>query len=164
MTRKYALDANVLINFHRNFYPFDIAPAFWRQLIEKGNFKVILLDKIKNEIYSNEDQLSEWLKTNEVSFATKKSGDANILPNYTKILASIMDNQQYKESAKSEFASVADSWLCALALTYDHVIVTQETYEPHIKRRVKIPNVCNEFNITYINLQQFVREIGIRFD
>jgi hypothetical protein len=47
MTKKYALDANILINFHRSYYPFDIAPSFWRQLAEKSKQKVVLLDKIK---------------------------------------------------------------------------------------------------------------------
>ena len=31
-----------------------------------------------------------------------------------------------------------------------------------IKRRIKIPNVCREFGIEYIDLLQFMREIGIR--
>ncbi|HHX50557.1 MAG TPA: DUF4411 family protein [Clostridia bacterium] len=41
------------------------------------------------------------------------------------------------ESAKNEFADIADSWLCALAMTYNYVIVTQETYKPDIKKRLK---------------------------
>jgi len=49
-------------------------------------------------------------------------------------------------------------------LTYEYIVVTQEKYEPNIKKQVKIPNVCEAFNIKYINLLQFMREIGIRFD
>ncbi len=33
-----------------------------------------------------------------------------------EIINSVNDNAQYKQSAKDEFASVADSWLCAYAL------------------------------------------------
>lgn len=43
-----------------------------------------------------------------------------------------------------------------------YVIVTQEKYEPGIKNRVKIPNVCKKFNVIYIDLLKFIREIGIR--
>ncbi|NLC38872.1 MAG: DUF4411 family protein, partial [Clostridia bacterium] len=46
----------------------------------------------------------------------------------------------------------------------NYVIVTQETYQPEIKRRVKIPNICKEFNIHYIDMLRFIRDIGIRFD
>jgi len=80
------------------------------------------------------------------------------------MISSIKSNSQYFESAKSEFASVADSWLCAHAMTYDYVIVTEETYEAFSRKKVKIPNVCREFDIKFINLLQFMREIGIRFN
>lgn len=164
MDNKYALDANILISSNRSLYPFDIAPSFWNQLKEKGDNKIVLVDKIRDEIYRNDDQLSQWLKTSEDSFILKDSGDENIFLNYSQIITFIQSSRQYTEVAKAEFASVADSWLCAHALTYGYIIVTQETYDPNIKNRVKIPNICQKFNITYIDLLQFMREIGIRFD
>ena len=164
MNKKYALDANILISCNRSYYPFDIAPSFWNQLKEKGCNKVVLIDKIREEIYGNEDELSHWLQTAESYFIIRSSSDGNILSNYSKIINFIQSSEQYKQSAKDEFASVADSWLCAHALTYEYIVVTQEKYEPNIKKQVKIPNVCEAFNIKYINLLQFMREIGIRFD
>lgn len=71
------------------------------------------------------------------------------------------ESDRYTPLAKEEFASVADSWLCAYALTYDEIIVTEEIYDADIKKRVKIPNVCEEFGIRCINLLQFIRKIGI---
>lgn len=164
MNKKYALDANILISCNRSYYPFDIAPSFWNQLKEKGRNKVVLIDKIRDEIYENEDELSNWLETAEKYFIIRASSDENILSNYTRIINFIQSSEQYKASAKAEFASVADSWLCAHALAYGYIIVTQEKYEPNIKKQVKKPNVCEAFNIKYINLLQFMREIGIRFD
>lgn len=67
-------------------------------------------------------------------------------------------------TAKNEFASVADSWLCAYGMTYEDIIVTEEKYEPNIKIKVKIPNVCREFDIDFIRLLEFIRELKIRFD
>ena len=72
------------------------------------------------------------------------------------------DNEIYKQSAKDEFASIADSWICSYALAHDATIVTLETYQLGVKNRVKIPNVCREFDIRYIDMLQFMREIGIR--
>lgn len=82
---------------------------------------------------------------------------------YSKIITSIKANNQYKESAKADFAGSVDSWLCAHALVYSYVIATQEVYEPKVKKIVKIPNVFVEFDIPQIKLLQFVRELGIRF-
>ncbi len=89
MDRKYAIDSNILISSSRNFYSFEIAPSFWRQIIEKGHNKIIIVDKIRDEICRNEDELSQWLKTNESLFIIKNSGDNNILENYAKISTSV---------------------------------------------------------------------------
>lgn len=78
------------------------------------------------------------------------------------IINSTNANEQYTPSAKKEFASSADSWLCAYGLAFGDTIVTLEKYEADIKKRVKIPNICREFGIKYIDLLQFMREIGIR--
>ncbi len=51
MGRKYAIDANIFISASRLYYPFDVAPAFWKQLLEKGADKVILIDRICDEIF-----------------------------------------------------------------------------------------------------------------
>ncbi len=112
MNRKYAIDANILIGPSRGLYSFDIAPGFWNELVEKGCDKIILVDKIRDEIYRNEDQLSWWLKSTESSFIVKDSGVKNIISSYRKIMVSVQSNKQYKESAKAQFASSADSWLC----------------------------------------------------
>jgi hypothetical protein len=166
MDRKYALDANILISCNRRNYPFDIAPSFWIQLSEKGSDRIILIDKIQEEIYRSEDELTKWLKGVQASnpFFVATSKDIEIIYNYSKIISSVKSNNQYFESAKSEFASVGDSWLCAHAMTYDYVIVTEETFEASIRKKIKIPNVCKEFDIKYINLLQFMRELGIRFN
>lgn len=86
MTRKYAVDSNIFITASRKYYPFDIAPGFWKQLIEKGNSSIILIDKIKHEIYRNEDDLSIWLKNNEKSFSVKDSEDLKVIKNYKEII------------------------------------------------------------------------------
>ena len=85
-----------------------------------------------------------------------------MIKSYRTIISSVNDNEQYTPSAKREFASSADSWLCAHGLAFGKTIVTLETYSAGIKNRVKIPNVCRDFGIDYIDLLRFMREIGIR--
>src|SRR5690606_19510790 len=162
--RIYALDTSALISFHRSYFPFDIAPAFWRQLSQKSPGRVVLLDKEREEIDVNDDELSAWLQENDHCFIMMTAGDEKIVDAYRKIMSSVQANTQYKESAKRKFAAVADSWLCALALAYGYVVVTQEKYEPAAKKNVKIPNICREFGIPFINVLEFMRDLGIRFD
>lgn len=159
MDRQYIIDANVLIVSSRQLYPFDIMPGFWEQLIEKGTEKTVLIDKIKAEIFRGEDELADWLKANKEKFIEKDMNDPEVLVAYGRIIQSVMDNSQYTQSAKDEFASIADSWLCAHALAHGYVIITQEKLKPESKKRVMIPNICEEFGIEYIDLLQFMREI-----
>jgi hypothetical protein len=164
MTRKYAVDSNIFITASRKYYPFDIAPGFWKQLIEKGNSSIILIDKIKNEIYRNEDDLSIWLKNNEKSFSVKDSEDLKVIKNYKEIITSVNNSKVYNQYAKDVYANSADSWLCAHSKAYNYFIVTEERYRPNSKNNVKIPNVCEEFNIEYIDLLTFIRQLKIVFN
>lgn len=161
MDRQYIIDANIFITSSRQLYPFDIMPGFWDQLLEKGEGKLVLIDKVKEEIYHGNDALAEWLKENEEEFIQKDMNDSSVVASYGQVLQSVIDNSNYKERAKEDFASVADSWICAHAAAKGYVVVTLETFESNCKKRVKIPNVCKEFDIEYIDMIQFLREIGM---
>lgn len=145
-------------------YPFDMAPAFWRQLVERGQDRIILLDIVREEIYKGEDLLVEWLRDKQDEFINETVEDEKVMESYSKIITDVSKNTQYVQSAKDVFADAADSWICAYGLTYKHVIVTNEKYEPEIKKHIKIPNICRDYDIEYINTLEFVREIGIRFE
>lgn len=162
MEYKYIIDANVFITAHRQRYPFDIAPSFWEQLVDKAAGKMIIIKDVQNEILKGKDLLAEWYSNQSSNFTVLRIPEQEVIEAYKKIINSVNDNENYKQSAKDEFASIADSWLCSYALAYEATIVTLETYQVGVKNRVKIPNVCREFDIRYIDMLQFMREIGIR--
>jgi len=164
MTKQYVLDADLLISSSRSYYSFEIAPAFWSQLAAKGQDRLILVDKVCHEIYTANDQLSEWLKENERAFVIKSSQDEEVIAAYSKIITAVEESAAYFASAKSAFESTAESWLCAHALAYSYVIVTQEIFEPNSKNEVTIPNICREFELEYVNLFQMMTIIGIKFE
>lgn len=85
-----------------------------------------------------------------------------MIESYSKIINTINESVQFNQSAKDEFARVTDSWLCAYGLAWGMPIVTLEKFDADIKRKIKIPNVCEEFGIKYIDLMQFMREVNIR--
>jgi TolB-like protein len=75
----------------------------------------------------------------------------------------VQKKSHYLQEAKAEFASVADGWLIAFAKIYGLVIVTHETSEPTRKNKVKIPDVCLEFKVEYIDTFVMLRELNIKF-
>lgn len=68
MDKKYLIDANIFITAHRIMYPFDIAPGFWNQLIDKASGKIIIIEKVHDEILKGEDQLTDWYIQNKDKF------------------------------------------------------------------------------------------------
>ena len=66
----YLLDANVLIDANRDYYPIQRVPEFWDWLFEMGRHGSI---KVPEEIYEEivtppsrrPDELAEWLKSHK---------------------------------------------------------------------------------------------------
>ena len=59
---KYLLDANVFIQAHRFYYPFDVFPSFWTYLQEQNEQKNIFsVLEIYDELKKGEDELWEWV-------------------------------------------------------------------------------------------------------
>ena len=69
---------------------------------------------------------------------------------------------QFKSEAKTEFAQVADGWLCAYAKAKpQHVVVTHEQLNPYAKGRVPLPNVCQQFGVNYIDPFTMLRDLRV---
>ncbi|NLC07460.1 MAG: DUF4411 family protein [Syntrophomonadaceae bacterium] len=47
MRDKYLIDANVFMTAHRQLYPFDLAPSFWEQLVEKASDRIVIIEEVK---------------------------------------------------------------------------------------------------------------------
>ena len=59
------MDSNFFIQAHRVIYPLDIATGFWNKVIMLADSGIIFsIDKVKNELYNNNDELKNWCKSN----------------------------------------------------------------------------------------------------
>jgi predicted nucleic acid-binding protein len=160
---KYLIDANVLIAAYRRNYPMDVIPTFWENLLKEAKSeRFYIIDEIFSEIKAGEDLLTEWLESNIESFIIRTSDDDLVIKSYTEIIQYVMDNDTYTLKAKTEFASIADSWLIAHAKAYNFVIVTEEVFDVNCKKRILIPNICRHFRVKYINTMQFLRDIKVK--
>jgi len=157
---KYLVDTNVLISAYRIKYPMDVIPTFWEIILkELENGTICMIDQVAEEILVGGDQLSEWLKDNFKNITLLESDTYDVIGSYSEILQTVMDNPQYSDIAKYDYADVADSWLIAHAKANRYTIVTEEVFNRDIKKKVPIPNICREQNVEYINTIEFLRRI-----
>ena len=165
--KTYVVDSNFFIQAHRAIYPLDVATSFWakvRELEQSG--RIISIDKVKNELYDKNDDLEKWCRKNLPNDFFKDT--SSVLYEYGKISNwAISKKDHYLPQALNEFldADTADAFLVAYALNdeKERVLITHEISQPEKKKKIKIPEPCNEFNIIYMNTIEMFRELSITF-
>jgi hypothetical protein len=162
----YVADTNFFVQAHRAHYPLDIFPAFWRKIAELDERGVLVsIDKVKDELKDNKDALSAWIKDN--LSATFFKDTASVLPQYARVTAWATAHPQYTTAAKAEFCdeAEADAWLAAFALANQPgaILLSHEKSQPDVKRKVKLPEVCTQFGLTYVNTIRMFRNLNETF-
>jgi hypothetical protein len=161
----YIVDTNFFIQAHRSFYPLDVAVGFWdrvRLLADEG--KIISIDKVRAEIYKNDDELKQWCELNlpAAFFHSTK----NISIHYSNVINWANDKRdQYTLAALTQFMDIeeADPWLVSYAISTGFTVVTQEESAPQSKKSIKIPDVCQVFNVQYLKPIDMFRNMGQTF-
>lgn len=160
---KFLLDTNIFVTPYQNYYPFDLAPGFWKQLEDKLVLdNIAVLDVVKAEVEKGEDDLSDWLK-NVPNLNILSRKDANIVKEYSGVLTHLQNSPQYTDKALRAWAKegVADPWLIATAKAYGYTIVTLETAVGKITtacNKPKIPNVGADLGVHCEDLFSFMRK------
>ena len=165
--KTYVVDSNFFIQAHRATYPLDVATSFWskvRHLAEAGT--IISIDKVKKELFDKNDDLEEWCVNNLPADFFKDSSTA--LQGYGQISSwATSKSDHYLPNAINEFLDVdeADAFLVAYVFTdiQNKVLVTHEVSDSKRRNKIKIPEPCDHFGVSYINTIGMFRELGITF-
>lgn len=157
---KYCLDANVLIQAWQKYYNPKFCPDYWEILVELGkNGKIFIPELVYEEIVRTEDDLSKWLKGSKIPI-NKISEPVTIC--LQKIYAADPTHKNLVDNTKAR--SLADPWVIAHALHENASVVTKEEKVTALNsNRIKIPNVCDNMGIRWINDFQFIDELDIKF-
>lgn len=156
----YLLDANIFITAKNLHYGFDFVPAFWDWL-EQGHNAGILCstDQVRKELMRIGDELSMWTQGRESLFLKP---DETIIPGLRR-LAMWARSGRFTPAAADEFLRTADFELVAYAHAHDHTVVTHERPNPFSKKRIHIPDACEELGGRWISPYQMLRDSGARF-
>lgn len=156
----YVLDANVFIEAFKRYYAFDLVPTFWDTLEDLASTqKIVSVDRVFDELMKETDDLSNWIEEH-IDYAFKPTDSNEVIINYGELQNWVNNQSQFTPAARDEFADPknADGWLVAYAIEHDLTIVTHEVFDAEIKKKVKIPNLCEAFDINYLDTFQMLRE------
>lgn len=157
--KTYMVDTSVFIQI-KNYFGLDVCEGFWEWMIE-GNVegKVFSVEKVAEELGKGNDELADWAKKLGSEFFL--SPDQKVIESMQNV-SNRVSGQSYTQAAVRKFLDSADYYLISCALAYDGVVVTYEIME-RTENRVKIPNVCREFDIEYIKPYEMLKDEGVRF-
>ncbi len=161
----FLIDSDVLMQAHRMYYAFDICPGFWESLLfHHGQSRIFCISQVKDEIKGGDkDVLYTWAHEIAPPTLFSNTDDLAIAESYSRIIQWVQ-SEKFTEAAKEEYAKSADGWIIADAKVKGHTVVTNETYEKDRRNKVKIPNVCIQFDIPCVDTFSMLRTLKTQFD
>jgi hypothetical protein len=161
MSEVYWIDSSVFFQAANGLYSFDFAQQFWDWLDEQiklGTIRapITVYDEL---VPTTRDTLGQW------AFERSDSGFF-VLPEEAVVseLRVIVDYVHSLDRAHADaFMKGADPWLIAHAKAVNGIVVTEEKPVDASSRRIKIPNVCQRFGVTWIDTKEFLRRLKFKF-
>ena len=130
----YVVDSDVFITAKNQYYSFDICPGFWKGVVHHHR---------EGRVFSVDRARGELLAGH---------------PKEDQL------HPKYFDYAKAKFATGADGWLVAYARVHGATVVTNEQSAPDSKREIKLPDVCDQFEVQHKNTFAMLRTLNVCFD
>lgn len=143
----------------------DFCPGYWDWLIREDTKGTVLsIDRVQDELTGTPDALGTWAGAGGAGAALFKATktDAATIAQYGSIAAWVGTAPRFTNPHRAAFLGngVADPWLIAYALAHGHTIVTLEQPAGAGSPKVKIPDVCIHFGVTYCGIEAALRATG----
>lgn len=158
----YLLDANVLIDADRDYYPLERVPEFWLWLIHQAERGIIAIPtEMYQEVVAGKGVLVRWLKENRETLVLEAE------PN-PELVRDVLARGYGTSLTEDETASIGnDPFIVAYALASEEpvAVVTTEVSRPSAQRgNRRLPDVCHAFRVPCINTFKLVQELNFRTD
>ena len=156
----YLLDANVLIDANRDYYPLQRVPEFWEWLENAGKNDFVKIPlEVYEEISDGNDDLASWAKQEEIKAILRFIEEVDVS------LVSFATDQGYASNlTDDEVEQIGrDPFLIAYTLkdNENRCLVTTEVSKPSRQRANRhLPDVCTDLGVRCCNTFEFVRALN----
>ncbi|MES9902309.1 MAG: DUF4411 family protein [Sedimenticola sp.] len=160
---KYLLDANTLIEAKNRYYNMKVCPGFWDWLLLSSiSGDIASISLVFDELKRGNDELKEWAILHGDLFLDV--ADEPTQQAFAEIAQHVStEAHKMKVGAMEDFLSGADPWLIAMARASGMSVVTHEAYNPDIKKKFLIPNICHTFDVPYIDTFELLLTLEAEF-
>lgn len=155
------MDANTYIQAKNQYYAMAFCPAYWDWLDDGfASGEVGSIAFIGNEIKAGNDDLAMWVRHRNDHFITHDDELTQVA--FSEIVNFVM-TQDFDPAHRDHFLAKGDPWLIAKAKTLGAIVVTHEAALSPGTRKVKIPNICKQFDVLCISTFDLLNELNPRF-
>lgn len=140
----------------------DFCPGYWDWLEKQFNGgNICSIDNVYVEIVESKDTLSSWAKDHKPHFVDIDDDDTQTV--FADVANYVMSLERKTEVEKARFLAKADPWIIAKAVTMGATIVTHEVRVADDSKKVKIPNICDNYGISCINTFELLLKLEAKF-
>lgn len=155
----YLLDANVLIDANRDYYPLERVQEFWEWLANAGeNGRAKMPLEVYEEIRDGKDELANWAKQDQISTALLFQEEVDV-----SLVSYAIDRGYASDLTDDEVLKIGrDPFLIAYALNEreNRCVVTTEVSKPKKQRANRhLPDVCRDLRVECYNTFEFLRAL-----
>ena len=157
----YLLDANVLIDANRDYYPIKRVPEFWTWLEHLGEqMQVRVPLEIYEELNRGDDDLAIWIREHKKQMLLDESVREQLVADVANRYKEHLNDVQVEKIGRDPFLIAY-----AVANPGHRCIVTTEVSKPSRKgANRKVPDVCRDVGVPCFNTFELVRKLGFRTD
>lgn len=153
----YVFDTNVFITLFSNFYR-ERFPSLWELFDEMiSENRITSTREALREIEDRNVGLYKWAQNNQEIFITPNAKEGAFVTVIYKV-AHFRQNIERQKILKG--GKNADPFIIARAAVAGYPVVTTENHKPDA---VKVPNICANFKIPCMSLEQFMEAENWRF-
>jgi hypothetical protein len=158
----YLLDASVLIDAARDYYPLEMVPEFWDWLRYQGVSGVVKVPiEMYEEVCDGRDTLAELLRTEEVKAELQLEEEAD-----PSVVSHVVVTGYAANLTDAEILRIGrDPFLVAHCLgdLAGRCVVTTESSRPSKQGANRhLPDVCSGFGVNTCNTFELTRRLGFR--
>lgn len=157
---QYLLDANVVIDADRDYYPFHRVREFWGWLLHQANRgKIAIPVQMYEEVTAGDGLLVDWIKENKDSLCLSLRPDVSKMRSVMSLgYAPDLSEDEVQKIGKDPFIVVYALMLIEKGI--DATVVTTEVSKPKAQRANRqLPDVCAMFKIKCINTYRLIKEL-----
>jgi hypothetical protein len=155
------MDSNTYIQAKNQYYGMEFCPAYWDWLDAKfASGEVGSIEFIGRELTAGNDDLATWAKQRRDHFISHDDEPTQEL--FSDIVNFVM-LQSFDPANRDDFLAKGDPWLIAKAKRLGATVVTHEATVSPATRKVKIPNICQQFGVPCISTFDLLNELNPRF-